>query len=1646
MQYSIDGGATFQALNIFNNFATGNYNIVVQDANGCSITGTAFVNDEPSPAIAVVNSTDLTCNGSNDGSISITANGGTGALQYSIDSGVTFQPLNNFSNLTAGNYSIIVQDANGCTVTSNAVINQPSSVIINSNSVQSTCNNNNGGITINANGGSGNYQFSIDNGVTFQAGNIFNNLPAGNYNVVVQDGSGCSSTALVAVTNAASPIISSTPVVNASCFGLTNGSITINSNGGIGALQFSIDNGVTWQSGNIFSNLPSGTYSIVVQDANGCMVSASANVTEPPQIIFNSSSVSSACGANSGSVTINANGGTGALQISIDGGVTFQSASLFPNLTAGNYNVVVMDATGCQATGVASVSNINGPVISNTTTTDLTCFGSNNGTIVITANGGTGALNYSIDNGTTYQITNSYNNLPGGVFSIVVMDGNNCIASSNVLINEPAQIVFNALITDATCGNSNGTINVFANGGTGILQYSNNNGSTYQSGALFGNLLSGNYAVVVQDANGCTAALLSVVANLASPAISSTNIVDVSCNGGNNGTLTINANGGSGTLEYSIDNGTTFFSNNLFNNLSAGTYNIVIQDANGCTAVSVANIIEPTVVAANANAVTATCGNSNGSISINANGGTGALQYSSDGGTTFQTMSSFNNLPTGNYNIVVQDANGCSAATTAYVNNAASPVISSAAVTDVLCNGGNNGTIIINANGGTGALQYSIDGGATFQPLNNFSNLTIGAYNIIVQDANGCTAVSSANIVEPAAINVNSNSNPASCGNPDGSVLVVANGGTGIFQYSINGGPFQPGNLFNNLLAGNYSVVVQDANGCTMAGTASVINTPDPVISAAVITDVLCNGGNNGGITITAGSGTGSLLYSIDNGVTFQLSNIFSGLPAGNYNIVVQDALGCQVASSASVIEPTAVVVNANTITATCESSNGSILINANGGTGALQYSIDGGATFQTLNNFNNLLSGNYNIVVQDANGCTAITAAFVASASSPVISSTAVTDVLCNGGNNGTITINTTGGTGALQYSIDGGTTFQPTSNFNNLTIGTYNIVVQDVNGCTAVSSENIIEPPAININSSSNPASCGDDDGSVLITANGGAGTFQYSINGGTFQVGNLFNNLFAGNYSVIVQDANGCTATSIAAVVNTAAPVISATNLTDVNCNGGSNGSITINANGGTGTLMYSVDNGATFQLSNIFNGLIAGTYNIIVQDVLGCQVLSSASILEPSAVVANSTATIATCGNNNGTISIIAGGGTGGLQYSIDGGTTFQSAANFINLAPGNYSIIVQDANGCSAASATVVNSAPSPVISAVNAVNITCFGLNNGTITVNATGGSGTLQYSIDNGVTYQLLNNFNNLTIGNYSIIVQDTNGCTVTSAASIIQPTVINLNAVATNVDCFGGNNGTANVIAAGGTSPYTYLWSSGGNSPSVNNLIAGTYTVTVTDANNCTTSVTAMVTEPTALVFTSAFTDVLCNGGSDGTAGVNISGGTTPYSYQWSNASTTQNTIGLTAGNYSVVITDAHLCTTTQAFIINEPPVLSAVTSPTAVDCYGGNNGTITVLPSGGTAPYSYQWSSGAINATANNLPAGNYSVTITDAHGCTLTMIDSISSPSLLVVNSTPVGVTCFGFKQWFCKCYCNGRHLTVYLLMVERSNNIIHYKSY
>ncbi|MEI2760272.1 MAG: PKD domain-containing protein [Bacteroidia bacterium] len=1633
-QFSIDAGGTFQSSASFSGLATGVYSIVVQDANGCTASGSINLSDLPGPRIDNVVTVDINCNGANNGSVSVMASNGTAPLQYSIDNGTTYQSGNVFGSLSPGNYNIVVQDANGCTVTTTATVAEPTAIVISGTPVtDANCNGaNNGSITINANGGTGTLQYSIDNGTTYQSGNNFSSLSPGNYNIVVQDANGCTATTTATIAEPTAVVISGTPVTDVNCNGANNGSITINANGGTGTLQYSIDNGTTYQSGNVFGSLTPGNYNIVVQDANGCTVTTTATIAEPTAVVISSTPVTDVnCnGANNGSITMNANGGTGTLQYSIDNGTTYQSGNVFGNLSPGSYNIIVQDANGCTVTTTATIAEPTAVVISGTPVTDANCNGANNGSITINANGGTGTLQYSIDNGTTYQSGNVFGSLTPGNYNIIVQDANGCTVTTTATIAEPTAVVISGTpVTDANCnGANNGSITINANGGTGTLQYSIDNGSTYQSGNVFGNLSPGNYNIVVQDANGCTVTTTATVAEPTVVVISGTPVTDANCNGANNGSITINANGGTGTLQYSIDNGTTYQSGNNFSSLSPGNYNIVVQDANGCTATTTATIAEPTAVVISGTPVTdVNCnGANNGSITINANGGTGTLQYSIDNGTTYQSGNVFGSLTPGNYNIVVQDANGCTVTTTATIAEPTAVVISSTPVTDVNCNGANNGSITMNANGGTGTLQYSIDNGTTYQSGNVFGNLSPGSYNIIVQDANGCTVTTTATITEPTALSYSSVVTDANCGNANGGVTINAAGGTLPIQYSIdNGTTFQSGNNFTGLLAGSYQVQLQDANGCTFSGVVSIQNLAAPVINQVVYSGLTCNASNDGTISINASGGVGTLQYSIDNGTTYSSNFNYSNLSSGNYSIIVQDGAGCQATFAVVITEPSVLIVSPIISNTTCTSANGSIVLNASGGTSPYSYSINSGANFQSQNNFNAIAAGNYTVVITDDNGCTVSQPVAVIDAPAPNISNVQKTDISCNGSSDGAFQILTNGGTAPLQYSSDNGLNYQALNNFSNLPAGNYNVIVQDANGCTVTTSIQLIQPSAIVLNQSATPSTCGNNDGTVTVTTSGGTGIFNFSIdNGLTYQSSNVFNQLFAGNYTVTVQDANGCTNTIAVAVNNLSAPSIQTVTQTDITCNGANNGTITLSANGGTGALSYSINNGTSYQASPVFQSLAPGNYNVVVQDGNGCTVTSTATIAEPLAIQINVTTTNTTCGNNNGTIDVLANGGTGSLTYSNDGGSINQASGHFGNVSAGTYQIVVTDGNGCTSTSQIIVTDAPSPVIANTPLVQISCNGLSDGAITINTLGGLAPLQFSIDNGINSQPSGLFGNLSPGNYQILVTDANGCTATTSAVLVQPLGIMANAATINANC-GTADGAITIAASGGSGALQFSIDNGVSFQSASSfgfLTAGNYSVIIRDANGCTNTVTATVSNNSAPSISAvSATDITCFGAGNGVISVSANGGSGTLQYSIDNGATFQTSQifnNVVAGNYTVVVQDAGGCTVTDVVSVTEPSMLNMSNTTSGSTC-GILNGQINISANGGTAPFQFSIDSGVTfqsTATFSGLTSGTYQLQVQDANGCVINTTTQVANaPSPQINQVTHTDLTCFGSQN-------------------------------
>ena len=451
------------------------------------------------------------------------------------------------------------------------------------------------------------------------------------------------------------------------------------------------------------------------------------------------------------------------------------------------------------------------------------------------------------------------------------------------------------------------------------------------------------------------------------------------------------------------------------------------------------------------------------------------------------------------------------------------------------------------------------------------------------------------------------------------------------------------------------------------------------------------------------------------------------------------------------------------------------------------------------------------------------------------------------------------------------------------------------------------------------------------------------------------------------------------------------------TDVSCFSGSDGSLTANALGGSTPYQYEWENSSGSPISSnaTINNLSPGTYSCTVTDDDGCQQSLTAAITEPSLMTVQETITDLMCaGNSSGEISVTPVGGVSPYSYMW---STNQTSAAITNLTAGIYAVTVTDSNNCIQVETYQVTE-PSQMNVTETITNVLCFGDASGEISLNVSGGTGSYAYTWSTGETSNIITA---KTAGNYSITVVDMNNCISSHSYTITEPSqdLDILLDIQLDVSCFGDNNGELAVTATGGTSPYSYLWSNGATTPTVSNLNGGTYTITVTDANDCQSFESWNVLEPNALnQQISNSEDITCTGANDGSATLNISGGNGPYNINWSNGESGVTATQLTVGNNIFTITDDQGCVLVDSIQISEPgPLGIDVVSSSNATCLTNTDGSIEVTGKGGTAPYTYSWSTGANSNQLIGLAVGEYFVTVTDDNDCTSEALFVVDSPS-------------------------------------------------
>ncbi|WP_076026754.1 CotH kinase family protein, partial [Cnuella takakiae] len=564
-----------------------------------------------------------------------------------------------------------------------------------------------------------------------------------------------------------------------SACGINDGDITINQSGGVAPFSYSLNN-VDYATSNLFPNLEAGNYTTYVKDAKGCIASLSdvLMVTPALNITLNKTSTS-ACGGNLGEITINVTGGTAPYVYSLNG-VDYVTSNVFSNLAAGTYTAYVMDADNCVASITDILANASELVITSITKVDPSNC-ANNGSITINSSGGISPFKYSLD-GVNYVTSNVFGNLAAGTYTAYVKDANGCTTLFTDVLSKLSSSVeiLDLIKTSATsCGND-GSIEIVNSGGYSPFQYSLNNGE-YITESKFNNLSAGTYTAYIKDAHGCIDSLTTILEKTPPIVISLKKSPVSACS--DDGILTIIGSGGSSPYEYSLD-GTVFFRDKSFYDLSAGTYTVYVRDRDGCVA-SITDVLTRIPLDVTASTTPASACNDDGSITINISEGTAPYQYSLNGLNYF-TSNVFSNLTSGTYTAYVRDANGCTASTPVVIAKNAPLTITSVSKENP-SNCKDDGSITINTSEGTAPFQYSLNG-VDYVTSNVFSNLAAGNYTAYVKDARGCTASVATSLTKAAAIVVStSNISVSACSTNDGKITINRTGGNSPFLYSING-------------------------------------------------------------------------------------------------------------------------------------------------------------------------------------------------------------------------------------------------------------------------------------------------------------------------------------------------------------------------------------------------------------------------------------------------------------------------------------------------------------------------------------------------------------------------------------------------------------------------------------------------------------------------------------------------------------------------------------------------------------------------------------------------------------------------------------------------------------------------------------------
>ncbi len=1504
---------------------------------------------------------------------------------------------------------------------------------------------------------------------------------------------------------------------------------------------------IKWEDTGSFSGLDEGIYTIHARHKTNteCKVKYASRIliTSPTAIQFSNpkAGLASTATAKDGQISIEFTGGTPNYSYVLTKNNTTVTNAVpiitnngkkitYERLGIGNYTIKVVDQNDCELTsGIIKVTTAPKPSLGTPTYTAVSCATASDGAFSIPVSFGnnndeattiryklindqntevkTGNIAIDSDPNTSHQI--SIVNIPSGNYTLAVIstdygDFNNAdtVVTKTITIDEvaPIEIDFTtSTITNTSCnGAADGSI---------VLNVSGNN---YQyaltrlpaagdwkdlpANKTITGLAANSYSIILRkkDNPSCQSQVYNSAFVVAEPTVLTVSEItanhqDVTSNGGNNGAIAIEVSGGtpsdSPNLPYTfqwsgtLDRDGSTYSNTTqnINNLFSGTYQVVVTDANSCTATlsQAIRITEPgplsiesltgsdTCSGLNSGTLTATIqGTGNIKFDFLLQGPTERVVYTT---TTTERTVNATNLAAGTYGLRITEVANNNTVTTPvndyYTINELTPITATVTPTNLNCNEANSGSITITgtSGGSNSGFEYALDDGFGFQSGNTFTGLAPRTYVVTIRDNLGCEYSTSVEVVQSGAPKIDEQStqvnNASSDTSLDGAIILEFETDATDYSYSWTG-PGVTGRTTKNLDllgAGTYQVIVTAPGNCTLTRSFTVgVQAPFSIQSFSGTPS--CFNQSNGSLTATIiATGPVTFNWTLADGtiVTTETTNLRTlstqGLPPGNYYLEIVAADNKKAQSDLFEIMELAEVTAVVMPVPTCSGTNKGIIRFSNpvgSPSNTYSYSIDDGATFQTSPVFENLALGSYTARMRTAESdlCDFVLPGITIT-NSPALfwdePNTQITRASGPGAQNGAIAPAFTGGTAPLSFQWSANANNATTQNIAGLAAGIYTLTITDAASCSITNSFEVTEVGPLTIsNITTTNAICKDEaNGSITTTVTGeGTITYQWKLaNGNPVPVSNGVNTanltgILAGDYVLTVTDDN-TTVSSAAITISEPATAVTITAITPTNasCFGANDGSLRIEAAGGSGPYTYSV-NGGAFQPSPITN-LIANSYSLSVRDANGCEYTQPAPVLitEPAALnlIINEQRPTTAANATDGAIFITAEGGSGNYTYQWTGPNGFSATEeDILNLGAGDYTVTITDANfgisndnGCRLVSTPITIVEPGVLIATINqSVLLECSGDDFAEITANVQGGVTPYTYEwfqVTNGNNTALSEDTDiiaNLSAGSYFLKVTDANLISVSTrtititAPAPLEITVDNI----TNIICKGQPTGAATITVSGGTLPYQYFWSNAATVPSISGLNAGEYTLEVEDGNGCIAQTKVTITEPNDAVqiTDAAITNASAYQAVDGRISLAISGGATPYSYQWTQVSTNaivgnQATItNLAADSYMVTVFDVNGCTVTETYTVTQPDILEeTIIQPT---CTGDSNGSISILVNKGNGTFTYAWNTGATDNSINNLAAGSYTVTVSGFETGPVTRTYLLENPPPLEVN--------------------------------------------